>query len=520
MQTPASDELPFDPEWLATNSSLPDTQIHEVQSHIKRIASRIASLDADIARLQKPRQALASLLYSLKAAVSPLRSLPPELLSEIFLHCLPSSAEPYSFDPSETPNLLAQICTRWRAVALGLQPLWAAMCLDLDDLPDLRLVALWLERSGTHSLTLRIAAGDEYCTLEQATAVAQMLELLAPHAPRIRHVAVRVPVPRLQPLAVFSGRLPALFSLEIESTQNDAGGGDEFSFPSAFEDLPALRELRLPGPLFSDEMKLRWSQLTSFHAAVCSYRDWFFVLAECPRLKCFKIDSGEYWEEEETPDGYWHTTHATLEALHIDYADDLFVASIFTKSTLPGLLHLTTRDAGLYVPPSFAPFVTRSGCALQTLHIGSSFLSASRAHRVSGAHFLDALDALPGLVELSMKGGQGVDYPDLLGMALTWGAGGHRLPSLRFLDLYVDNPYTRRRCQLLPLALMLGTRWEASRGGEPSGTSPAWLEDVTLHFSAHRAPAVDEKYLDDLCRIGMPLRILRDARDDANDDGI
>ncbi|KAJ6496794.1 hypothetical protein DFH09DRAFT_853496, partial [Mycena vulgaris] len=58
-------------------------------------------------------------------------TLPPEVICEIFLHCLPDTeyVEP---DSSSAPLLMCWICRQWRDIALATPGLWASLYLDLD----------------------------------------------------------------------------------------------------------------------------------------------------------------------------------------------------------------------------------------------------------------------------------------------------------------------------------------------------------------------------------------------------
>ncbi|KAJ7068769.1 hypothetical protein C8F01DRAFT_963465, partial [Mycena amicta] len=57
----------------------------------------------------------------------PVLTLPPEILSEIFLHCLLEPDQPVpKLNPERprAPLLLLQICRTWRNVAIGTPRLW------------------------------------------------------------------------------------------------------------------------------------------------------------------------------------------------------------------------------------------------------------------------------------------------------------------------------------------------------------------------------------------------------------
>ncbi|KAJ6620787.1 hypothetical protein B0H10DRAFT_1791424, partial [Mycena sp. CBHHK59/15] len=53
----------------------------------------------------------------------PVSSLPPEIASQIFLHCLPPSHS-RRYSPQNAPWLLLQVSRQWRALALDTHDLW------------------------------------------------------------------------------------------------------------------------------------------------------------------------------------------------------------------------------------------------------------------------------------------------------------------------------------------------------------------------------------------------------------
>ena len=80
------------------------------------------------------------------------RSLPPELLSQIFISCLPENP---CFSPLFSPLLLTQVCHYWRVVALETHELWSTVMIRNHAMKRrgiLSLLNLWLERSGTRPL--------------------------------------------------------------------------------------------------------------------------------------------------------------------------------------------------------------------------------------------------------------------------------------------------------------------------------------------------------------------------------
>ncbi|KAJ7018834.1 hypothetical protein C8F04DRAFT_928043, partial [Mycena alexandri] len=78
--------------------------------------ARITEINEEIARLVAERHALSESL------TFPVVTLPVEITSQIFLHCLPDNPlDPTAFNPS---IVLGHVCRQWRGVALSLPQLW------------------------------------------------------------------------------------------------------------------------------------------------------------------------------------------------------------------------------------------------------------------------------------------------------------------------------------------------------------------------------------------------------------
>ncbi|KAF9034208.1 hypothetical protein BDZ89DRAFT_925755, partial [Hymenopellis radicata] len=62
-----------------------------------------------------------------KSLLHPMRSIPDEVLAEIFDHCMVKVYKPKSpdaLDPGGAPWLLTRVCRRWRALVVNLPQLW------------------------------------------------------------------------------------------------------------------------------------------------------------------------------------------------------------------------------------------------------------------------------------------------------------------------------------------------------------------------------------------------------------
>ncbi|KAF9066212.1 hypothetical protein BDP27DRAFT_1424102 [Rhodocollybia butyracea] len=125
-------------------------------------------------------------------------SLPVELLSEIFPHCLPSMLTPLPSLIMEAPLVLLFVCQKWRAVAVSLPQLWSSLRISLpssNHLFDGKLIqrrngiTKWLNRSGSLPLSLSLVIhhgerGGMYYTAspsqpEQANLESDIFELIA-----------------------------------------------------------------------------------------------------------------------------------------------------------------------------------------------------------------------------------------------------------------------------------------------------------------------------------------------------
>ncbi|KAJ7871596.1 hypothetical protein B0H13DRAFT_1634204 [Mycena leptocephala] len=117
--------------------------------------ARVAYLEAQISHLERSLSALREerilAQERLDSYKYPVLTLPNEIVSEIFIHFLPT----YPLFPPLTgllsPTLLTRICRRWREIALGTPALWSAIRASYYDGIPLKQKAhifdIWLRRS-------------------------------------------------------------------------------------------------------------------------------------------------------------------------------------------------------------------------------------------------------------------------------------------------------------------------------------------------------------------------------------
>lgn len=114
--------------------------------------------------------------------------IPTELITEIFLHCLPD--EIY-IDPHirAAPLLLARICRSWRSIALHTPKLWSSVAIKVKSthkcVPSRPMIELWLYRSSRSFLLFSI---DFVGLRDFEVADTNILAYFLPHSRRWRNM--------------------------------------------------------------------------------------------------------------------------------------------------------------------------------------------------------------------------------------------------------------------------------------------------------------------------------------------
>ncbi|KAF7296214.1 hypothetical protein HMN09_01090100 [Mycena chlorophos] len=159
---------------LHTNTVPSDSECDEIRALLRPQRPRIAQLAEDVARIQaildeavRARDELQAAIEAHEALISPMRRVPDDILSVIFLHTLPTTRNT-ALILDEGPLLLMQVCRYWRALTLAIPHLWASMHIVLPPKntdPGLQLVGLkseveaveqWIQRAAAVPLSIRI----------------------------------------------------------------------------------------------------------------------------------------------------------------------------------------------------------------------------------------------------------------------------------------------------------------------------------------------------------------------------
>ncbi|KAG6810740.1 hypothetical protein H0H92_010544 [Tricholoma furcatifolium] len=128
------------------HDSLSDSGIEHTKSLLHDAEKVLSELNAAVIALITRRDVQAERVQKYRIALAPHKRLPPELLSEIFVRCLPfdtlyDSANTLRLPPiiQQAPWVLGQVCSRWRRISRSDPRLWRVAKISLYDKPSIHL---------------------------------------------------------------------------------------------------------------------------------------------------------------------------------------------------------------------------------------------------------------------------------------------------------------------------------------------------------------------------------------------
>jgi hypothetical protein len=344
---------------LATMSV--DADLHarpaQVDVSILELKLRLNSLEDNTQSIQGPQDGV----------VRPILSLPHEITSEIFLHCLPLSPE---FDStmintgpgSSQASLLLQVCRAWRDVAISTPRLWVCLHLNLPNIyhkagpvgePELEKMIQdrWL-RAGTCALSFSVL-GHVLHVLDSREFGARAIR--NSHPPRLRSISLALPL-HFSSQLVDIGPFPALETLAVANPFDNVGGSNRLEILGA---TPRLQKLIYSGSAGPSRFLISCRELSVVACGRLSPDDFFDVVLGAPSLENFT----GCVEHRAITRNTGVTTHPRLHSLRLSYASSL---SFLRLLRLPALqnIHLGTN----VVPaecPDFLSFLAHSSASLR-----------------------------------------------------------------------------------------------------------------------------------------------------------
>ncbi|KAF7334544.1 F-box domain-containing protein [Mycena venus] len=307
----------------------------------------------------------------------PVLTLPPEIITEIFVAFLPNYPDFPSLRGIFSPLLFCQICQKWRAIALSTPILWRAICVDLTRgdsdrkiAADLQQLKTWLKRSGDCPLSL----GLTHARKVTHRLVPQFLRAIVAHCQRWEHVDLLIP---FEYMDLIRGEMPLLRNLTFGPSNFPHGRA---RFPHLFSSAAQLQSVILTRNFFKSIMTLPWKQLTHLEADCLYEQECVDIFREVPLLVAGIFRVCQHPGRSDISLGPAISPHDHLRNLILDADEEAAIpprlSMLLDCLTLPTLCTLQVAGPCITLE-SVAAFITRSQCYLEHLCIAGTSLSES-----------------------------------------------------------------------------------------------------------------------------------------------
>ncbi|KAJ7766846.1 hypothetical protein B0H16DRAFT_1791360 [Mycena metata] len=310
------------------------------RSRIVEIEAKILELTRSIHILQKERDLTQN---RLDAYTYPVLTLPPEIVSEIFVHFIP-------------------VCRPWREIAFSTPRLWRAVQMSvyskttLDG--QLNRVESSLARSGSCLLSIQLSSqsyGDHI----------PLLELLAPHCERLQHLKLCVSALRNLHWDSLKRPLLSLRSLVV----SEAVFTEDCS-PTVLLSAPLLNKVALGW--YHDHWRsiLPWFQLSVLAVESISLGHCASALELAPNLVFCMFSVTSCHAPRNNPPIPPCQFLETL-VLKTEFRDSEYLDGFWDSLTLPALRDLQICEVFLGPHPveALRALLLRSGCSPSRIHI-------------------------------------------------------------------------------------------------------------------------------------------------------
>lgn len=361
--------------------------VPDIQTELSNVDNEIARAQAVLNRLKLERQRLHESLTHSQSLVAPIRSLPAEVLSEVFM-AVPRN-EPFSI--SNSPVLFTRVCSQWRDVAISTPQLWDVVNFIVDGTLNVKPFTmefwkLWLSRSGACPLKIKVDLSRRalprfsYCPI---------MDMLLSCSHRWFDACITAPF-SLDTFAAVKAQFPILTNLTIASSSFSVSPGSL----AMFEAAPRLQTVLLVSPFgFSAQCGLPWMRLQSFVGDL-PIDDCLTILTLCSHLTNCRLQCRR---SAHIPT--CSLILPNLQELRVSIVDNVVCECLFDSLTCPALNRLRIRPLSrlsFTLPPStLTSFIARSSCVLQELSL--------RGISLKDPGLIVFLEELPSLIELELS---------------------------------------------------------------------------------------------------------------------
>ncbi|KAJ6509101.1 hypothetical protein DFH09DRAFT_1199151 [Mycena vulgaris] len=243
------------------------------------LRTRLVEIDEEMRLLTEERRRV---IQGLDGIIYPVLTLPPEITTHIFSHCVYDPHIGHARVPGYGPLPLASVCRRWRDICLSTGALWASLRVyparysrgDIDNL--IGLLRRWHSRAGNHPLDLRLFSSHY---------TSQIFSAISQYSHQWMALGLTLEMPFSFPNEVVWGRIPSLTTLVITVLNEPQ---DEPVMITAFRDAPSLREAELSGASL-EWISLPWIQLARLELSDQSLSECVDILKETPNLEVLVV---------------------------------------------------------------------------------------------------------------------------------------------------------------------------------------------------------------------------------------
>ncbi|KAJ7694495.1 hypothetical protein B0H16DRAFT_1904269 [Mycena metata] len=312
----------------------------------------------------------------LDAYTYPVLTLPPEIVSEIFVRFLPVYPERAPQKGLLSPITLGQICRLWREMAFSTPRLWRTFTIFLrlgDSVQnydaDHPRIETSLQRSGSCPLSVQL----EYMRSDTSS----LFRLIIAHRARWEHLKLFVSVRNLPAII---GPFPLLCTLTTNVWVPRAH--DETYRPPTFHTAPLLRRVAISNYKDIFLGMLPWSQLTVLVIKSIEINPCIRVLTLAPLLVYCDLTFSRHGEGDTENNMPSHIGLAHMK--HLKLRGPRQLLNPLSVLTLPALQRLHVDEASLQPDPiaTLRFLLSRWGSSPQEIRIG---LPALRVHLYSTA---------------------------------------------------------------------------------------------------------------------------------------
>ncbi|KAK0491200.1 hypothetical protein IW261DRAFT_73592 [Armillaria novae-zelandiae] len=255
-----------------------DTQVAQLEAYRQDLLAQASTVADSITALKRERERVAQAIQDQKRLLSPVRRLPPEVLSLIFLETIvfpikrtpsKSDSEWWDIELAESPMwAVEQVCRQWRRVSVSFPELWSYINITITDdnfkedgYAYVRCLTHQFSRSRLCPLSLSITDISNQSSFDKLPP--PLVTLLLSVASRVRELHLLLSAAIFSTVPAVRLALPSLTKLCLLST--DAEEISRYSNLNLFDAAPNLRtveamNIRDPVAAFA----LPWHQITRY----------------------------------------------------------------------------------------------------------------------------------------------------------------------------------------------------------------------------------------------------------------